>query len=145
MRFVPIKTEDQQAQLMVHRARQGFITERTACLNRIRELLSEFGIVLPLKAVVVRRQAHEHLEDLPGYANLVIGDLLSEVTHLDERIKHCDAHVRAIARQSTAAQQLMQFMGIGETTATALVAIVGNASDRTRSLSRRTYWGRAQT
>ena len=129
MRFVPIKTEDQQAQLMVHRARQGFITERTACLNRIRGLLSEFGIVLPLKAEVVRRQAHEHLEDLPGYANLVIGDLLSEVTHLDERIKQYDAHVRAIARQSTAAQQLMQLMGIGETTATALVAMVGNASE----------------
>ena len=55
MRFVPIKTEDQQARLMVHRARQGFVTERTACINRIRGLLSEFGIVLPLKAEVVRR------------------------------------------------------------------------------------------
>jgi transposase len=129
MRFVPIKTEDQQAQLMVHRARQGFITERTACLNRIRGLLSEFGIVLPLKAEVVRRRAREHLEELPGYANLVIGDLLSEVTHLDERIKQYDAHVRAIARQSNAAQQLMQLMGIGEATATALVAMVGNATE----------------
>ena len=49
MRFVPIKTEDQQARLMVHRARQGFVTERTACINRIRGLLSEFGIVLPLE------------------------------------------------------------------------------------------------
>ena len=45
MRFVPIKTEDQQVRLMVHRARQGFVTERTACINRIRGLLSEFGIV----------------------------------------------------------------------------------------------------
>ena len=129
MRFVPIKTEDQQARLMVHRARQGFVTERTASLNRIRGLLSEFGIVLPLKAEVVRRQAREHLEDLPGYANLVIGDLLSEVSHLDERIKQYDAHVRAMARQCTAAQQLMQLMGVGETTATAVVAMVGNASE----------------
>ena len=47
MRFVPVKTEDQQARLMVHRARQGFVTARTACINRIRGLLSEFGIVLP--------------------------------------------------------------------------------------------------
>jgi transposase len=129
MRFVPIKTEDQQAQLMVHRARQGYVTARTACLNRIRGLLGEYGVVLPLKAEVVKRQAREHLEDLPGYANLVIGDLLSEVAHLDERIKQYDAHVHAIARQSNAAQQLMQLMGVGDITATAAVAMVGNASE----------------
>ncbi len=129
MRFVPIKTEDQQARLMVHRARQGFVTERTACINRIRGLLSEFGIVLPLKAEVVRREARNHLEDLPGFANLVIGDLLSEVAHLDERIKQYDVHVRTMARECSAAQQLMQLMGIGETTATAIVAMVGNARE----------------
>ena len=71
---------------MVHRARQGFVAERTACINRIRGLLSEFGVVLPLKAEVVRQEARKHLEDLPGFANLVIGDLLSEVAHLDERV-----------------------------------------------------------
>ena len=60
---------------MVHRARQGFVTARTGCINRIRGLLSEFGIVLPLKAEVVRREARNQLENLPGYvvgsANLV--------------------------------------------------------------------------
>ena len=40
---------------MVHRARQGFVVARTACINRIRGLLSEFGIVLPLKAEVDRK------------------------------------------------------------------------------------------
>jgi transposase len=131
MRFVPVKSEDQQARLMVHRARQGFVTERTAVINRIRGMLSEFGIVLPLKAEVVRQQAREHLEDLPGFANLVIGDLLSEVAHLDERIKQYDLHIRTMARDCNAAQQLMQLMGIGETTATAIVAMVGNASEFT--------------
>ena len=131
MRFVPIKTEDQQARLMVHRARQGFVTERTACINRIRGLLGEFGIVLPLKAEVVRREARNHLEDLPGFANLVIGDLLSEVAHLDERVKQYDVHIRTMARDCTTAQQLMQLMGVGETTATAIVAMVGNASEFT--------------
>ena len=92
-------------------------------------MLSEFGVVLPLKAEVVRREACNHLEDLPGYANTVIGDLLSEVHQLDGRIKQYDAHVRAMARDCTAAQQLMQLMGVGETTATALVAMVGNASE----------------
>lgn len=129
MRFVPAKTEDQQSRLMVHRARQGYVTARTATLNRIRGLLAEFGVVLPLKAEVVRRQAAARLEDLPGYANLVIGDLLSEVHHLDERIAQYDGHIHAMARQSTPAQQLMQLMGIGEVTATAMVAMVGNAAE----------------
>lgn len=129
MRFVPIKTCEQQSRLMVHRARQGFIAARTATINRIRGLLSEFGIVLPLKAEVVRRKAAAQLEGLPGYANTVIGDLLSEVHHLDERIKQYDAHIRTMARDCTAAQQLMQLMGIGQTTATAIVAMVGNATE----------------
>jgi transposase len=66
---------------------------------------------------------------LPGYANTVIGDLLSEVCHLDERIKQYDAHIHAMARDCTAAKQLMQLMGVGEVTATALVALVGNAQE----------------
>ena len=50
MRFVPVKSVDQQAVLCLHRVRQGFIEERTATINRLRGLLSEFGVVLPLKA-----------------------------------------------------------------------------------------------
>jgi transposase len=129
MRFVPVKTEEQQARLMVHRARQAFVTTRTATINRIRGLLGEFGVVLPLKAEVVRREAAAKLEDLPGYANLVIGDLLSEVHHLDERIRQYDVHIHGMARQCTPAQQLMQLMGIGEVTATAIVATVGNGTE----------------
>ena len=129
MRFVPVKTLEQQSRLLVHRARQGFVEARTATINRIRGLLSEFGIVLPLKAEVVRSEARNHLEDLPGYANTVIGDLLSEVAHLDERVKQYDAHIRAMARDCTLAQRLMQLTGVGETISTALVAMIGNASE----------------
>jgi transposase len=129
MRFVPVKSQEQQSRLMVHRARRGYVVARTATLNRIRGLLSEFGIVLPQKAEVVRRQAAQHLEELPGYANTVIGDLLSEVHHLDQRIQQYDAHIHAMAKDCTAAQQLMQLMGVGATTATALVAMVGNGAE----------------
>jgi transposase len=129
MRFVPIKSVEQQCQLMVHRTRQGFVEERTAIFNRIRGLLSELGIVLPLKAQTVRREALACLEDLPGYANTVIGDLLGEVARLDERIAQYDRHIASMARQSPAAQQLKQLRGIGELTATALVSTVGNGSE----------------
>ncbi|MCW5649008.1 MAG: IS110 family transposase [Ramlibacter sp.] len=73
MRFVPVKSIEQQSQLLVHRTRQGFVAQRTATLNRIRGLLSELGVVLPLKAATVRREAMTQLEELPGWANTVVG------------------------------------------------------------------------
>ncbi len=129
MRFVPVKNLAQQSQLMLHRARQGFVEQRTATLNRIRGLLSEFGIVLPLKAATVRRRACECLEDLPGWANTVVGDLLSEVSHLDERVTQYDQHIRQEARADTRAKRLMQLGGVGETTATCLLAMIGNGHE----------------
>ncbi|MBY0465273.1 MAG: IS110 family transposase [Burkholderiales bacterium] len=128
-RFVPVKTLAQQGQLAVHRAHQGFVEQRTATLNRIRGLLAEFGVVLPLKAAVVRREATRYLEDLPGWANTVVGDLLSEVTRLDERIAQYDRHIATMANESTAIQQLMQLPGVGPTTATALMSTIGNGRD----------------
>ena len=68
MHFVPVKSEDEQARLCVHRVRQGFVEQRTATINRLRGLLSEFGIVLPQKAAIVRPEDAAHLEDLPGWA-----------------------------------------------------------------------------
>jgi transposase len=131
MRFVPVKSIEQQGRLMVHRARQGFVEQRTATLNRIRGLLSEVGIVLPLKADTVRTQAAALLEDLPGWINTVIGDLLSEVHRLDERLREYDRHIALMARQDARAQQLMRLTGVGGTTATALIAMIGNAHDFT--------------
>ncbi len=93
--------------------------QRTATINRIRGLLSEFGIVLPLKAATVRREALHLLEDLPGWANTVIGYLLSEVGRLDERIAQYDRHIEQLARESAPTRQLMQTPGGGATTGTA--------------------------
>lgn len=129
MRFVPVKSIEQQTRLMVHCARQGYVVQRTAALNRIRGLLSELGIVLPLKACTVRREAALVLEELPGQANLVIGDLLSEVQRLDERITQYDHHIAQMAREDERARQLMQLAGVGQTTATALIAMVGNGHE----------------
>lgn len=129
MRFVPVKTVDQQGSLCVHRVRQGFIEERTATINRLRGLLCEFGIVLPRNANTVRRQAAAALEPLPGWANRAIGDLLSHLYALDLRIAEYDAHVKATAQADERARTLMRTPGIGPITASALVATVGNAHD----------------
>lgn len=97
-----------------------------ACINRLRGLLSEFGIVLPLKAQTVRRQAAEHAEHLPSWMRTVCADLLDELCRLDKRIEAYDGHVRLIAQADERSQRLMQVPGIGPTTASALLAHIGN-------------------
>jgi transposase len=87
------------------------------------------GIVLALKATTLRTQVGALLEDLPGWANTVIGDLLSEIHRLDERITAYDRHIAEMARQDHQAQQLMRLPGIGQTVATALVAMIGDGPD----------------
>src|SRR3989337_860879 len=65
MRFVPVKSVEQQALLAMHRVRQGFIEERTALINRLRAVLTEFGVVLPNRTQWVRRDAVAVAEPLP--------------------------------------------------------------------------------
>jgi transposase len=129
MRFVPIKSEEQQSRLAVHTAREGYVAQRTATINRIRGLLTEVGIVMPKKAATVRKLAHEHLEDLPGYLNQVVNDLIDELARLDQRVAQYDVLIREMARQDSRSQRLMQINGIGEITASAMVALVGNGHD----------------
>jgi transposase len=69
------------------------------------------------------------LEDLPGWANTVVGDLLSEVSRLDERVTQYDQHIASLAKTDTAAQQLMQLPGVGPATATALISTIGHGRD----------------
>ena len=60
MRFVPVKSVEQQAVLALHRARQGFVKARTAQANQIRGLLGEFGLVMP-QGICQRHQARAEL------------------------------------------------------------------------------------
>src|SRR6266849_1068917 len=129
MRFVPVKSAEQQAILALHRVRQGWIGERTATINRIRALLTEFGVVLPNRAQHVRRDAMAAAEGLPALARRALEDLRSHLGALDERIGAYDRELEAQARASEAAQRLMQIRGIGPITAVAIVATVGNARD----------------
>ena len=127
MRFVPVKSVEQQALLAVHRTRQGFVAERTAVINRIRALLTEFGVVLPQSPEVVRRQASGCAEPLPVLARRMIEDLRAHLVVLDERILAYDRELETHARNSDAARRLMQIRGVGLLTAMAIVATVGNA------------------
>ena len=129
MRFVPIKEEHQQIILTLHRTRQGFVEERTATYNRLRGLISEFGIVLPQKVACLRRSICEHLEELPGFANQCVGDLLAHADQLDARIAEYDRLIAQSAREDARSKRLMERRGIGPTTASALLASIGNGHD----------------
>jgi transposase len=129
MRFVPVKTMEQQALLTLHRVRQGFVSERTATINRLRGLLSEFGVVLPLRANTVRLQAAAASERLPELVRRAVAELLDHLRLLDSRIAAHEREIESQARQCAPAQRLMKIRGIGATTALALVASVGNARE----------------
>lgn len=129
MRFVPIKTIEQQSQLFIHRAQQGYVNGQTALINRIRGLLSELGIVLPQSKKAFKQGVYQVLEDLPGPCNMVIGDMLSELSQLQERTTQNEKTIAQMARANEQARRLMQLRGVGPTTATAIIASIGNGHD----------------
>jgi transposase len=129
MRFVPLKDEHQQAALCLHRTRQGFIEERTATYNRVRGLLSEFGIVLPQSPGKLRSNITVRMDALPGWANRCIRDLLEHINRLEERVDEYDRAIGELARQDERSRRLMELRGIGPITASALLATLGAAHD----------------
>lgn len=130
MRFVAIKSEEQQAVLMVHRARTLTMANRVAQVNQIRGLLGEFGLVVPQGVARLRRELPGILEDaengLPALAREVLCGLLEQLREADLRIGAYDRQIRALAEASEPARRLMRVESIGAQTATALVASVGD-------------------
>ena len=129
MRFVPVKSAEQQAILSLHRVRQGFIEERTATINRIRGLLAEFGVVLPQRADEVRRAAVATAEALPVLAREAITDLRAHLTYLDERIKRYEQQLVALAKEHEPARRIQALCGVGPLTASALTASIASGHE----------------
>ena len=131
MRFVSVKSLEQQATLAMHRMRQGFSEERTALINRTRGLLAEFGEWLGrssarLIRMLPRRIQEEHL---PARMRDLLGQALTHLQHLDEQIERCEQAIKAHAKQSEAAERIQALTGVGPITASAVVATVPQAKD----------------
>jgi transposase len=132
MRFVPVKTEEQQAILAVRRARQGFVKARTAQANQIRGLLSEFGIVFPPGIVQITKQMPGILEDgdgLPGVMRQLLERLTEHLRGLSAQVEALEKQIRLWHRENEASLRLEAIPGIGPITASAIVATVGNARE----------------
>ncbi len=133
MRFVAMKTVEQQAILSVHRARQGFVKARTAQANQIRGLLSEFGIVIPQGIRSITKQVPEILEDgengLPGTMRNLIERLTENLKEMDRQAKELEAQIQQWHREHEASRKLAEIPGLGPITASAIVATVGDARE----------------
>jgi len=126
--FIPIKTPDQQAVLCIHRIRQGLMRERTAMINQLRGLLSEFGLVMPKGRYPAQRAILSILEDaengLPMLARRVIDNLWQRIKQANEQIREYDRELAQLVKESTVAKRIMTIPGIGEQTASGIVASV---------------------
>jgi transposase len=141
MRFVPVKSMEQQSILAVHRARQGFVKARTAQANQIRGLLAEFGLVVPQGLWNVCQRVPALLERaadaLPLALRHLIERLLAHLRELDRQVAELEAQIQAWHRGSEVSRRLEKIPGIGPLTASALVASIADARsfDNGRQLS----------
>ena len=126
--FVPVKSADQQASLCVHRVRQGVVRDRTSWVNRLRGLLSEFGIVIPKGRYSVQSAIPAILgdqdNDLPELARQMINDLWLSIQHANDQILSYDRALSRMAREDETARRLLTIPGVGEQIATGVVASV---------------------
>jgi transposase len=133
MRFVTVKSAEQQALLVVHRVRKGLVDERTALINQLRGLLSEFGLVMAKGRYQARHQLPVILEDtgngIPELARQCFLDVNERIRELDARLLAYERRIEALAREAEAARRLLAIPGVGPVTATAIVATVGHATE----------------
>ena len=131
MRFVPAKSEDQQASLMLHRVRELLLKQRTATANALRAHLAEFGIVAAQGRAGLRELlavvADQEDRRLPPLARELLRALAEHLRALEERTAEVDRRLVAAARDGGACERLAGVPGIGPVIATALVATVGDA------------------
>jgi transposase len=132
MRFVEVKTVEQQDIQAVHRVRSGLMEQRKAKANQLRGLASEYGLVAPRELLHLRSAILRWIEDedngLSERFRRLLRGLWRDILALDERVEELDREIEQIARHDPIAMRLQKVRGIGPLTATALLATVGDAS-----------------
>jgi len=131
MRFVAVKTVEQQDIQAAHRIRSELIGHRTAKANQIRGLVAEYGLVAPQQLAQLRAAVPAWLEDaengLTSRFRELLSSLWNDLKALDHRVKELDHEIDGIAQSDPVAKRLQQLRGVGPMVATALVATVGDA------------------
>ena len=129
MRFVPVKTPEQQDVLALHRVRSG-LKERTAQANRLRGLLGEYGIVIGKGLAQLRKRLPEILEDaendLSDLVRALFADLHGRILALDQQVAAYGARLKALNEANEVCRKIGQVPGVGPITATAMAASLGD-------------------
>jgi transposase len=135
MRFVSVKTVEQQDIQALHRIRFSLIGERTAKGNQIRGLASEHGLTAPRELSQLRLALPLWLEDaengLSSRFRKLLNGLWQDLLILDDRIAEMDREIALIAQTDPMAKRLQQLRGVGPMIATALLATVGDVNQFT--------------
>ena len=128
MRFVAVKSAEQQSVLMLHRARELLVRQRTMLVNAIRAHMAEFGIVAPLGVPRVKDLfaviADASDTRLPPIARGCLEGLAKQFLSLHAEIGVVEKRIHAWHRSSAPSQRLETIPGIGPITATALAATI---------------------
>jgi transposase len=131
MRFVMVKTVEQQDMQAAHRVRAGLIEQRTAKANQIRGLVAEYGLVAPKEILHLCRTIPSWLEDAENGLSMrfraLLDGLWGDLRALEVRIAELDRDIRSVADNHPATKRLQQLRGVGPMIATAMVAAVGDA------------------
>lgn len=130
MRFVPIKSPEQQAVLMLHKTRDLLVKQRTMAVNALRGHLSEFGLIAPKGihrvAELIARARDD--ADLPQEAKEAVEILASHDEHLDAKIDALEKKIAQAAARNPTSRMLKQVPGIGPLIASAIAASVPDPS-----------------
>ena len=133
-RFVPVRSVENQAALMRHRARELIVGQRTAALNALRGHLAEIGVVAAQgvqHAYDLKRLACDGFDEngeivVPDCVRLALLPLVRQIDALDEAIETIDREIQASVKADETARRLMTIPGVGPVTASALLATVQN-------------------
>ncbi len=133
MHFVPIKGVEQQDIQSIHRIRNRVVKNRTALINEIRGLCLEYGIIVAPGAAKVKRSLCSIISDdtneLTHVSREWLGDLYDELIEHEVRLKKLNKKIRQICQQNETCCRLLKVPGVGELTATAVVAAVPDANE----------------
>ena len=130
MRFVPVKTIEQQSICQLHRIRQLLVKQKTMHINALRGHLAELGIVRaqgPAKTSELMRLIEDAADDvIPAKIRDQLRHLVELVRDLHHRLAEIDRELGELARTDPAARRLATIPGVGPVTATALMAAIGD-------------------
>jgi transposase len=130
MRFVPVKSVDQQAVLMMHRARNLLVRQRTMAVNALRAHLAEFGVVAPqgLRHVECLVAAIEEDADLPALARSILRLIVAQLNDTQAKVRQIEARLSQWHRNSRLCRLLATIPGVGVMGASAIAATVSDPS-----------------